>query len=259
MRFAWFALLAVSAAAAGQTTTAPVFKVKHPSPEVDAILDRLESRGESIEDLQAKLTFKQQDLVVDDTLTKRGTICFRRDEPNARFAIIFEFPQDKRELYLFDGRWFTEVNERTKTYQRHEVVREGETIDPFRIGQGPFPLPFGQKKVDILTNFEVTLEEPKPGDPPDTVHLSCVPLPGTQMADSHKRLDFFISQKGATKDLPIRLIDHRKGQKRDTIDFAEARLNSSVPGSRFSYAKPKASGGWQVFEDDTLPPKQEGP
>jgi hypothetical protein len=259
MRFALVALLAVSAVAAGQTATAPVFEVKHPSPEVDAILDRLESRGESIEDLQAKLTFRQQDLVVDDTLTKRGTICFRRDEPNASFAIIFEFPQDKRELYLFDGRWFTEVNERTKTYQRHEVVREGESIDPFRIGQGPFPLPFGQKKADILTNFDVTLVESSPTDPPDTVHLCCIPRAGTQMADTHKRLDFFISQKGATKDLPIRLIDNRKGQKRDTIDFAEAKLNSGVPGSRFTYAKPKASGGWQVFEDDTLPPIQDEP
>lgn len=252
MKLPLFVCVGLALVTAGQTasqpTTAPV------SPELEAILDRLEARGDTINDLQTRLTYRQEDLVVDDSLTKSGQLLFRRDKPNARFAIVFEFPEAKRERYLFDGRWFTEVNERTKTYQRHEIVRPGESIDPFRIGQGPFPLPFGQKKADILANFEVRLVPSASGDPAGTVHLQCTPLPDTQLATKHNRLDFYVSQVGTTTDLPVRLIDHRKGQKRDTIDFADIRLNAGLPGSLFECPRPKASQGWQVFEDDTLAP-----
>jgi hypothetical protein len=61
---------------------------------------------------------------------------------------------------VFTGRDLIERNDNQKFYSKRCVVKEGDTRDPMRIGEGPVPLPIGQKKADILQRFEVELWEP---------------------------------------------------------------------------------------------------
>jgi len=232
--------------AADATATQPV---SSGDPRVDAILDRLERRGDAIEDLSAKLTFQRFDELVEERLTRHGELLYRRDEPNARFLVRFDdmvidrVIRKQKAWYVFDGRWFVEKQESTKTVVRREVVRPGERINPFKLGQGPFPLPFGQKKADILGRFVVKLVEPIPGDPPESDHLLLVPRTDSDMADRYRKLDFYVARK---LELPVRIRLYQKDDKIVTADFANVAVNTGLAAGRFELPVPE---GWQLIEE----------
>ena len=216
-------------------------------PRVDAILDRLERRGDAIEDLSAELTFQRYDELVEERLTRHGELLYRREEPNARFLVRFDdmvidrVIRKQKAWYVFDGRWFVEKQESTKTVVRREVVRPGERINPFKLGQGPFPLPFGQKKADILGRFVVKLVEPIPGDPPESDHLLLVPRGDSDMADRYRKLDFYVAR---SLELPVRIRLYQKDDKIVTADFADVAVNTGLAAGRFELSVPE---GWQLI------------
>ena len=114
--------------------------------------------------------------MLDDVQKYEGILRFRVGEPNPRFLIRFDkFIQEgiesrEKQWHAFDGQWYIEVREKTETINKRQIVRPGEKLNVFKLGQGPFPLPFGQNKKDILDNFTVKLIRPdSPKDPPDTL------------------------------------------------------------------------------------------
>ena len=140
--------------------------------------------------------------------------------------------------HIFDGRWYTEARQVTKTVIKRELVREGESVDPFELGSGPFPLPFGQKKADILKNFTVSLVPAAEGDPADSDHLECIPRPGSQLAEDYKELHFHISRK---YELPVRVVAHqRKERKTLTVNFKNLETNQGLARSRLDRQFPKS-------------------
>ncbi len=265
-RSGWFIMAASvsvvsSSVAAGteQTTTKPAAV----DPEVEAILDRLEKAGQAIHDLQVAVRYQMLDLVIGDTIIKTGQILFRKEKPNPKFLIRFDETRQEdvrdrsKEWHLFDGRWYIEAHEKTKSIIKREIVPPGKHIEPFRIGKGPFPLPFGQKKQEILEHFDATLVPPKPGDPPRTDHLLCVPLKASSMAQEYKRLEFFVSRK---VDLPVKIIAHRKSDdKQITVGFPgledrDKHINTGFAGSRVGEGAIAAGRDWSVHSE-TLPPE----
>jgi hypothetical protein len=66
-------------------------------------------------------------------------------------------------LYVFDGEWFVEVSPKFKQIVKRQVVPPGESFDPLKIGEGPLPLPIGQKKADIAKRFFGELLPPDAG------------------------------------------------------------------------------------------------
>lgn len=106
-------------------------------------------------------------------LTRRtGEIAFAQDgsegeRATRRFAVRFDtllagerYFEDERALQTiaFDGRWFSEMLHGEEQVNRYEVVRQGDTADPFELGDGPFPpLPIGQRSEDILRRYDVRL------------------------------------------------------------------------------------------------------
>lgn len=215
------------------------------SPEVESILDRLEQAGEKVKDLKADINYVVVDTLIDDKQTKPGHLKYREATPNAQFYVEFTGLDqggviiDKKEWYVFDGRWLIEAREATRQVIKREIVAEGERIDPFRLGEGPFPLPFGQKKQEILENFAVELAPRAAGDPPNADHLRCVPLADTQMAEEYTQLDLYVDSR---LDLPTKIVaDAKKDNKRITVTFARMQLNTGIPGSDFAFKHPR---GW---------------
>jgi len=209
-------------------------------PAVHEILQRLEKRGGTIHDLSAKIVWEIFDEVLEDTQRKYGQLLFKRGEPYSKFLITFSRTViedqviDKAEEHLFDGRWYIEKREATKSVIKREIVRPGEKLDPFKVGQGPFPLPFGQKEQDILRNFEVALVRTDPKASPDTVHLKLVPK-GGQMAQRYREIHFYISRK---LDLPVKVVALQKDDKKMTVVFKDIRINRGIAGSRFVVTVP---------------------
>ena len=154
-----------AAPAASQPATQAA-RLSSGDPRVDRILDRLEEKGQAIKGLGCKLTYKYVTVEpVEDAQVKEGELLFAVDEPNSKFLIHFTkmlaegVAIDRQEYFLFDGEWLIERNDKARTVIKRQIVRPGEKVDPFKLGKGPFPLPFGQKREDILRNFKVTAEK----------------------------------------------------------------------------------------------------
>jgi hypothetical protein len=250
--------LAVGVAAAAQNATQPTASVPAPQPpatrptldpDIDRILTRLEER--QVQDLRAQVAWRQEYVMdpEEDWVLKRGEIWYQKADPVAKFFIRFneKVTIDRRdkidERHLFDGCWYVEADGRTKTVERREIRRPDDPGNPYKVGEGVFPLPFGQKKADILREFEVQKLPPEEKDPPGTDHLRMLPRQGTRTGESYKQLDFWIDREGPTAGLPTKVrvakIDGTgKLNSYITITFGDAQLNSGFSSSVFELKTP---------------------
>jgi hypothetical protein len=230
-------------------------------PRVHAVLQRLEQRGDSVKDLRSKIEWQVLDRVIDDKQAKFGELLFKRDKPHDMFLVRFHRTVvedqviDKPEEHLFDGRFYIEKRDATKTVIKREIVRPGEQFDPFKLGQGPFPLPFGQKEAEILEKFTVSFVEPAKDDPAGTSHLKLLPRPTAQdMADKYKELHFFVDNK---LDLPVKVVADQKDDKLVTVLFSDIRVNTGLAGSAFAIQVPD-DATWSVSVESLPPENPEG-
>ena len=133
-----------------------------------------------------------------------------------------------QEWYLFDGRWLYDVREQHQQVVKQEIARKGEKLNLFDIETSPFPLPFGQDKEKILTNFDVRYEPPGEEEWPNMDHLVCVPKETSRMHGRIDKVDFFISQ---IEHLPFEIIvTKNKGLETTTIRFPGSVRNASTRG-----------------------------
>ena len=232
---ALFAMPAYLHAQATATRPAAVTPSR-PDPAVDKILDRLEAKN--IKDIECKIVYVKEDPVFNGKEEFAGTLLFKEDKPNPLFHIRFDTSTqngrvaNKKEWHVFDGRWYIEAREKTKSIVKHEILAQGQQRQLFRLGQGPFPLPFGQKKADIIANLSVKLVPADAKDPPNSDHLECKPLPGTDIDKKYDTIHFWIDR---TKDMPVRVRTIEKAEGNQiTASFSNEKINSGMPGSRLA-------------------------
>ncbi|MEP0844395.1 MAG: hypothetical protein HRF43_16980 [Phycisphaerae bacterium] len=210
-------------------------------PAVERILDRLEAKGREIKDIECRIVYLKEDPIFNGEERFEGVLLFKEDKPNPLFHIRFDRsvangrPSDKKEWHVFDGQWYTEAREKTLTKIKHQVLRPGENRQLFRLGQGPFPLPFGQTKADIVKHLSVRLIPPDPKAPKtlaDTDHLECTPLPGTELDRKYETIHFWID-RALAMPRRVQTVEKEQGDK-ITADFSDARTNTGIAGSRLS-------------------------
>ena len=252
---------------AQESTTKPT-AAPPPDPKIDKILTRLEQR--EVSDLRASLKWELTYAIEEDeeSNSKYGTIWYKQDQPVAKFKVHFDQKvvgttgRALDEQHLFDGQWYVELQAQTKTVTRREIRRAGDTSNPYKLGEGAFPLPFGQKKADILAEFEVKLLPAKKSDPADTDHLKMIPRPGTNTERTYKTLDFWIAREGKQAGLPVKVL---AGKKDGTgavnsyieISFSKIELNSGLSESIFKIEVPKGYDEIvERLESPTLPAPQ---
>ena len=214
------------------------------NPAVDAILDRLETKGKAIKGLSCRLVYTFVTVApVGDKTTKKGTLLFARGDPNSKFLIRFTeliaagVIDRHEEHFLFDGEWLTELNQKSKRIIRRQIARKGERKDPFELGKGPFPLPFGQKRAEILKQFTVTLMPFGLGDPLHSKHLHCVPRPNTELGRKYSRVEIYVDTR---LDMPVRIVSERiLDNNRIEVDFKTIDMNEAPAGSRFQIKVPE--------------------
>ena len=227
--------------------------------EVESILDRLEQAGKDIHAIRCRVKFKTVDNLNITETTRNGTIQFKRSTPHPMFLVSFDkmvaddVVLPHKVWYLFRDRWLIEANSKSENRIDREVLSPGETADFFDLDKAPFPMPFGQKKEQILKNFEVKLIPSQPGDPKDCDHLLCKPRPESLLVRDYGRLDYYVSRK---LNLPLRiLVEDAPGTNLKIADFedlTEKNINLNLPDGAF--VLPKETNGYHK----TTEPKPTG-
>src|SRR5207302_11128839 len=113
-----------------------------------------------------------------DTTTKSGKVWYQ-DQGNgsARIRVSFDTVQrnegkkinEKLDYELIDGK-LIERNYKAHSQTTQQIIRPGQKLDLFKLGEGPFPLPIGQPKDAVHKQFEVKKIEPAKDDPLAAVH-----------------------------------------------------------------------------------------
>jgi len=253
MKKRWIGFFLVIVLPTYAQTTQPAVPTTGPADNpVEAILDRMEKAGNGVKDLQACLTQENYQIIPDVRTTKLGVIRYRAGQGAAkpsRFMVFYDTTIEddlklrQKEWVWFDGRWLREVRERTRAVIDRELVAPDEKVDPYKLGDGPFPLPFGQKKADIQKNFNVSLAAADKGDPANSDHLILIPKPGSKHVKKHERLDFWIDRK---LNLPTRIVDRDRHSTVITVNFKDIKINAGIadsllwveaPDKDYSYTK----------------------
>ena len=125
------------------------------------ILNTLEAKGAQLNGFTADVTYAKEDELLGRREIRRGEVLYMKDWDNRQFAILFDTviinrrKENQLRHYVFDGQWLAEVDHANKQFIKQQIVAPGQTLDPLRIGEGPIPLPIGQRREDVLRRFQV--------------------------------------------------------------------------------------------------------
>lgn len=231
---------------------------QEPDP-VEALLDRLERSAEELRDFQAKIRYDIWDAVTEEKQIRRGELIYQvdPDDGSKRFAILFDTfifgnrQEKEAKHYIFADGWLVEVDHNRKQFIKRQIVAPGKTFDPLKLGEGPFPLPIGQPKKEVLARFDVKLLD-APSDPflakmltdRDVQGMVLFPKPNTPEAEKFQRVELFYDRETM---LPVGINavaagaidpDDPKSSNRKTVLLTNLKRNEGVDESMLSIEEP---------------------
>ncbi|MEM1186330.1 MAG: hypothetical protein AAGI53_15170 [Planctomycetota bacterium] len=232
---------------------------------VDDLLARLEIARSEIGTLRADIVYTREFAIAGDTQTRIGRLYFDNraddDDRRTRFAVRFNTLEvgDRREqqdqIFVFDGEWLVEKVSTDRRFTKRQVAPPGSTFDPLRIGQGPFPIPLGQKPEDIVERYNAELRPPTEGLE-DTeglsmyaerslVQLRLTPKPEYQDTDDFAEIRLWYDPSIAATLPKIARTETELGDI-SLVVVTNAKLNESLPEPVFDTTTPPRSEGWNV-------------
>ena len=189
----------------------------------EELLDGLEESIKSLENFSAILNYRKEDPFT-STEIRSGRILFHQAAPTnpeaaadaespadgplrKRFAITFEREtigqqmRERHQRYIFDGAWLVEIDFDNKQFIKRQVVPPGEVFDPLKLGEGPFPLPIGQPKEEVLARFTAELIDfPQDGFlrgriPPSGIGVKLTPRAGLAIARDYESISIYYDRR----------------------------------------------------------------
>lgn len=184
-------------------------------PQLNDTLDRIEAADKTLTNLTAPIRLIRRFPAIQGggEHTRYGTIFYETKSSGAgqpplrKFSLKFETldvraaegqeaaRREDKQSFTFDGTWLLETREDGKFFVKRRIVAPGVIKDPVRIGEGPFPLPVGQRKMDMLERFNITIVQPLDQAPekPDALRAllsKCIQLRLVPKVDTPGARDF---------------------------------------------------------------------
>jgi len=222
---------------------------------VDKLLYRVEQAGAKLASFQADMLYNQLQPIQDTVIIRHGRLYYQVRGETVRARINFDDflqqdtdeeeklkPQKFDEDYVFDGLWLTASNSKTKKIDYHEISKKSRGKEDFRIGNGPFPLPFAIKRKDVLKHFDVKITKADPNAPAvlkDSDHIALVPKKKSPYIKDYRRLELWVSKKTA---LPVRISFEKELGELTTITWSNIKVNKKIRDATFKLKKP--GKGW---------------
>ena len=228
--------------------------------DADALLTAVERTADSLRDFRANITLETTDDVTGDTERRLGQLVFVQEEgkpATRRFAVVFEKfidgsgRMDERPVrYIYADGWLTEADFKQRTLVRRQLARAGEQYDPLKPGEGPVPLPIGQRRADVLARFDASLATA----PDSTILLkSARPMIGVRLKPKPGMADRDLVEASVWYDaqslVPVGVEAQRKSG-RTIVSLRDATMNGGIDDAQralLSLAE-KVTTGWRVDE-----------
>jgi outer membrane lipoprotein-sorting protein len=230
--------------------------VDAPNP-TDELLDRLEHGHADLRDFQADIYYLKWDNVLERDEIRTGEVLYQvQPGGSKRFAILLKKlyvrnrAREHRKHYVFDGSWLVEIDHESKMFIKRQIVPPDKEFDPLKLGEGPFPLPVGQPKDEVLARFKVrrvhepddkTLAKRLAGRPVDGLRL--VPRPGTPPAEEFLHAELFYDRESL---LPIGVSVTEINGDRKMVVLSKLKRNAGVDEKKLSIEEPDARDGWRI-------------
>lgn len=223
-----------------------------------SLLDALE--GVDIERLTATIRYTRIFSLAGDMQVRTGKLAFEdrgEDGSGKRFAVRFDQLivgqriEDETKRFVFDGQWLVEELPAEKLFVKRQVAPPGAEFDPLKIGEGPMPIPIGQKKADILGRFDAELLAPSEGleegalvaFAADAWQLRLVPK-DPEDADMEEVRVWYA--KGSLLPVMARTIDLDGDESIVQLLNQETGGDASVEADLFDVTAPAPGAGWDV-------------
>jgi hypothetical protein len=250
-----------------------------PIGSADDLLTRLETADKDLKSLEAEILYDRVFGLAGDRQIRTGKLFYvdskekdasGQPAPGSRkFAIRFDSLQlgdqaarKEEKTVVFDGRWLIEKLPSEKIVTKREVVPVGKAFDPLKIGEGPFPIPVGQRREDILKRFDAQLlpaEEGlkgnEPGDTPKlkafvtkakAYQLKLTPKPDPNQDFKEVRL-WYAPDEASHALLPILARTVNQQDDVSIVELVNVKLNQPAPQGVFDAQVPE---GWKLQEQN---------
>lgn len=241
--------------------------------DAESLLDALERADANIRTFHSGITYDRRMMLQGDIQIRYGDLYFRAPKGGGNglrtFGVHFdtlvfdEKAHEEQQAWVFDGEWLVEKRVREKQYTARQIAPPGAGIDPLRLGEGPLPIPIGQKTEDILARYEAELVAVEDGfDTEDEMtvgYLNYVRSLGAQQivltpreemtgGDEFRRIRLWYAKNTEGVLLPVlsRTLD-RKGDE-VFVQLYEFEVNTALPAGVTAIEPPKnaESEGWDV-------------
>jgi outer membrane lipoprotein-sorting protein len=249
-------------------------------PSVDSVLTRLETADKDLTSLTAAVRLIKRPPAIEGggMHVRYGILKFTSGKdakgggkPLRRFAIDIDTiiidgrARDDKQSYTFDGHYLLEKLPKQKQFVRRHIVGDDQKKDPLRIGEGPFPIPVGQRKDDLLARFNVTIV-PALESAPDSANLrkilfTCtqvklIPKEGTEQAKAFTEIRLWYRSSDM---LPLFALTQNADGSSNEVFLDDIIKNPPVPDSTFDTTAPNKADGWTGEEQDLRDKAEMGP
>ena len=261
-------------AASAQPTTAPALSKQS---SVGDLLDALDRGGRDLRDLSSRVRLTEIDNDTGDSVVRLGKIAMRRDDAGGvTFLVTFDGVQTNADdadaetnvqlrpekiVYLLRGDELTDRNYKTRSEVVRKLPPEQAGRDLLKLGEGPFPLPIGQPKEEVVKEFAVTEVDPlnaaqnELAEPAaaDSRRLRLTPRPTSPLAQDFSWIEVDVS---LATGLPAKIITLNKaGSEARVTSLRNLRINADLPPDALTLEDVDKSD-WNVRVEDMSKPQR---
>lgn len=237
-------------------------------PSLDSVLTRLESADKDLKSLTAAVRLIKRPPAIEGggMHVRYGVLKFSSTDaqprPLRKFSIDIDQviidgrARDDKQSFVFDGHYLLETLPKQKQFVRRHIVGQDQRKDPLRIGEGPFPIPVGQRKDDLIARFALNVVPPLDAAPDSTnlrrilfncVQLKLVPKDGTDQAKAFTEIRLWYR---ASDMLPLFALTQNTDGSSNEVFLDDIVKNPPIPDSVFNTASPQKADGWTGEEQD---------
>lgn len=238
--------------------TQPAAPSSNPAPltvqsSIDEILDALDARGENLSSLSSVVRLTETDPGIGSTVIRSGRFWMSTVGNDTRVRVRFEQRQTANRIrdevieYLLADDTLYDRDVAKKREVRRKIRRDNERTNLLKLGEGPFPLPIGQDRAEVLREFEVSKPKPTPDDPANTVRLRLVPRKDSPFARRFSSMDVWV---GLDDAMPRKIVvdDDDAGVVRIS-ELSDVKFNASVdPGDL--QLPPINPNEWDIIQEE---------